>query len=248
MEHAQEREPLVGGAASDPAEASDNQFLKNASSAVRAGFIQKVYGVLFAQLLVTSVVAYPFVGVPSVKLWAQQQGFAMIVVCLVLNIAFLCTLSCRRDLARTVPTNYLLLFGFTATEGVLVGVICSVYTLNSILFAVAATSFLVGGLSCYAMYTKSDFTTMGPYLFAALLVLTIFGLFLAFFPIPFLQTVYCCIGILLFSFYLIYDTQLIMGKGELKLGIDDYILGALMLYVDIIQLFLYILQLFGNRS
>merc|ERR1719277_2100161 len=155
----------------------------------------------------------------------------MIVVCLVVNVAFLCTLTCRRgELARKVPTNYLLLFGFTATEGVLVGVICSVYTLNSILFAVAATSFLVGGLSCYAMYTKSDFTTMGPYLFAAMLVLMIFGLFLAFFPIPFLQTVYCCIGILLFSFYLIYDAQLIMGK--YKLGIDDYILGALMLYVD----------------
>merc|ERR1719277_622475 len=140
----------------------------------------------------------------------------MIVVCLVVNVAFLCTLTCRRgELARTVPTNYLLLFGFTATEGVLVGVICSVYTLNSILFAVAATSFLVGGLSCYAMYTNSDFTTMGPYLFAALLVLMIFGLFLAFFPI--LQTVFCCIGILLFSFYLIYDTQLIMGKVELML-------------------------------
>jgi len=248
MAHAQEREPLIGGAASDPAAAWENHFLKDASSQVRAGFIQKVYGILFAQLLVTAIVAYPFVGIPSVKLWAMQQGFAMIVVCLVLNIAFLCALSCCPDLARKVPTNYLLLFGFTATEGVLVGVICSVYTLNSILFAVAATSFLVGGLSCYAMYTKSDFTTMGPYLFAAMLVLAMFGLFLAFLPIPFLQTVHCCIGILLFSFYLIYDTQMIMGKGELALGIDDYILGAMMLYVDIVQLFLYILELFGDRG
>jgi len=246
MEHAQEREPLIGG--TDPAADSENQFLKDASTAVRAGFIQKVYGILFAQLLLTAIVAYPFVGIHSVKMWARQQGFPLLVVCLVLNIAFLCSLSCCQDLARKVPTNYLLLFGFTATEGVLVGVICSVYTINSILFAVAATSFLVGGLSCYAMYTKSDFTTMGPYLFAAMMVLMIFGLFLAFFPIPFLQTVYCCIGIMLFSFYLIYDTQLIMGKGELALGIDDYVLGALTLYMDIIQIFLYILQLLGNRD
>lgn len=48
--------------------------------------------------------------------------------------------------------------------------------------------------------------------------------------------------------YIIYDTQLILGKGEASLGIDDYIFAAMSLYIDIVQLFMYILQLLGNSD
>merc|ERR1712232_1125123 len=140
---------------------------------------------------------------------------------------------------RRFPDNYMLLFGFTLTEGVLVGVICSQYSQTSILYAVVATGLLVLGLTVFAMTTSSDFTGMGVYLFAASLVLLIFGLFLMIFHVPFLKTLYCCFGILLFSFYLIYDTQLIMGNKDLSIGIDDYVFAAFQLYIDIIQLFLF---------
>jgi protein lifeguard len=55
--------------------------------------------------------------------------------------------------------------------------------------------------------------------------------------------------LLLFSVYIVYDTQLIVGGEHRKLSfsIDDYAFAALMLYVDIIQLFLSILELFGER-
>merc|ERR1719245_1736700 len=167
---------------------------------------------------------------------------------MILNVAFLCALSCCPSNARTFPQNYIILGGFTVTEGVLVGVFCPLYTLSSILFAVLATAAIVGGLSCYAMITKRDFTGMGPYLFAACIVLIIFGIFAAFFPCPFMEKVYNCLGILLFSFYLIYDTQMIMGKGSLALSIDDYCMGALQLYIDIINIFLHILSLLGSRN
>merc|ERR1719453_205094 len=157
-----------------------------------------------------------------------------------------CPCGCQNNM-RIFPTNYLLLAGFTITEGMLVGVICSQYTLASVLAAVFATGILVLGLTVYAVTTKSDFTGMGGYIFAALLVLFIFGIFTMFMPFPFMETVYCCLGILVFSFYLIFDTQLIMGNGALKIGIDDYVFAALQLYIDIIQLFLYMLRLFGER-
>ena len=51
----------------------------------------------------------------------------------------------------------------------------------------------------------------------------------------------CALGVLLFGLYLIFDTQLILGKGRYSLSIDDYILGALVLYVDIIMIFIYLL-------
>jgi len=218
---------------------------------IRSGFITKVYGILTVQLVLTAVVAYPFVMEPSVKAWVRHGGFHLVIFATVLNIIFLCAMMCPcgcQDNMRKVPLNYFLLFGFTATEGFLVGVVCSVYTVQSVLLAMFATGLLVGGLTIYAMMTKTDFTGMGAYLFAAVLVLMIFGIFVMFFPFPFMHKVYCCCGILLFSIFLIYDTQMIMGKGELRIGIDDYVFAALQLYIDVIQLFLYILQLFGERD
>jgi len=224
-------------------------LLKDEPPEVRNGFITKVYGILSAQLLLTAAIAAPFVMNEAVKNWVHAQGRPILIAVLVLNIALLCGMNCCcQESMRRFPTNYILLFAFTATEGFLVGAICSVYTINSILVAVFATAFLVGALTLYAITTKSDFTGMGVYLFAAALVLMIFGIFCMFFASPLMHKIYCCIGILIFSFYLIYDTQMVMGKGELRLGIDDYVFGALQLYLDIIQLFLYILQLVGDRS
>ena len=60
-----------------------------------------------------------------------------------------------------------------------------------------------------------------------------------------MRLIYCLLGVILFSFYLIFDTQLILG-GEGKyasIGNDDYILAAMILYLDIINIFIYILQL-----
>jgi len=233
-----ETDPLMGGT-----------LLKDEPPEVRNGFIKKVYGILSAQLLLTAAIAAPFVLNEGVKKWVHTNGAPVLIAVTVLNIALLCGMTCCcQESMRTFPTNYILLFAFTATEGFLVGVICSMYTGSSVLFAVMATGFLVGGLTLFAITTKSDFTGMGVYLLAAVLVLSIFGIFSMFFSSQLMHNIYCCLGILVFSFYLIFDTQMIMGKGELRLGADDYVYGALQLYLDIIQLFLYILQLFGNRD
>jgi len=218
---------------------------------IRSGFITKVYGILTAQLLLTAVVATPFVTNESMRAFVRTHGLPLVILVSVLNIVFLfaltCPCGCEKNM-RTFPLNYLLLGGFTVTEGVLVGVCCTQYTVTSVLFAVVATAALVGGLSLYAVFTKTDFTGCGPYLFAACLVLMIFGLFTAFLPFPAMQKIYCCLGILLFSFFLIFDTQLILGNGQCAIGVDDYVFAALQLYIDIVQLFLYILQLFGDRD
>lgn len=218
---------------------------------VRAGFINKVYGILSAQLLLTAAVASPFVFSAAVKSFVKAWGFPLVIGITVVNILFLCFLicpcGCQKNM-RTFPQNYILLGGFTFTEGLLVGITCSFYTIDSVVFAVVATGVLVGALSAYAMFTKTDFTGMGPYLFAGMICLMIFGFFCMFLGGPLMHKIYCGIGILLFSFYLIYDTQMIMGNGELALGVDDYVFGALQLYMDIIQIFLYMLSLFGNRD
>lgn len=207
---------------------------------IRSGFVQKVYAILTAQLFLTALVASPFVLDPSVRMFAKSLGFPLVIAVTILNIIFLCLLicpcGCEKNM-KTYPTNYLLLGGFTVTEGILVGVVCVHYTIASVLFAVVATALLVAGLTLYAHFTETDFTDMGGYLFCGLLVLMVFGFFTMMVGGPIMHKVYCCLGIFLFSCFLIYDTQIIVKV----LTVDDYVFGALQLYIDIIQLFLYIL-------
>lgn len=65
-------------------------------------------------------------------------------------------------------------------------------------------------------------------------------------------TIYNVLGVLLYSLFLIIDTMMICSKGKgmsnRAISMDDYVIGALMLYLDIVMLFLYILRLFGGNS
>merc|ERR1712150_68117 len=106
------------------------------------------------------------------------------------------------------------------------------------------------GLTIFAVTTKTDFTGCGAYLYAFFLGLIVSSLVCAFIPFtPMAMKVQGAIGAILFSFYIVYDTQLIVGgKHEHQFGIDDYVFAALNIYLDIINLFIYLLQLFGSRD
>lgn len=215
--------------------------------AVRNGFIRKVYGILTAQLLLTTVIAFP-ISQMSPQWIEENREYATIamVVSLVLALSTICC----RNMAREVPYNYMFLLAFTICEAVLVGFICALYTAQSVLLAVALTAGIFFGLTAYAFTTKSDFTGMGPYLFGALLGLTLTSLLAVFFPFsPLMQTLQAGCGAMIFSMYIVYDTQLICGgKHQQQFGIDDYVFAALMIYLDIINLFLQLLELFGDRK
>jgi len=87
---------------------------------------------------------------------------------------------------------------------------------------------------------------MGGILIACMVVFLIFGIVAMFIKTKIITLVYASIGALLFSVYLIYDTQLMMG-GEHKYSIspEEYIFAALNLYLDIINIFMYILTIIG---
>lgn len=88
---------------------------------------------------------------------------------------------------------------------------------------------------------------MGGLLYVLLLVLVTFGIIAAIMHDKVLNIVYASLGALLFSFYLVFDTQLMIG-GDHKLSIspEEYIFAALNLYLDVVNLFLYILALVGR--
>jgi len=221
--------------------------VKDVSAEIRSGFIQKVYGILSVQLLLTGAIAAPIASMD--KAWvAQNQSLcqACMLISLVLVLGVSC---CCAEQARIYPQNYIFLLVVTVCEAVVVGFISAMYTAQSVMIAAFMTAGIFAGLTVYAMTTKTDFTGMGGYLVAAVMGLFVMSLVSMFFPGPMMQKVIGGFGAILFSFYIVYDTQLICGGQHKKhaFGVDDYVFAALNIYLDIINLFLYLLELFGER-
>ena len=111
----------------------------------------------------------------------------------------------------------------------------------------ALTATIAITLSLYAKFTKKDFTILRGALWMVSSSLMMFGIFAVIFRFSVLYIFFVWCVIIMFGFYILIDTQLIMGNGRYKLSEDDYIIGALILYFDIIVLFLYALRALGRR-
>jgi FtsH-binding integral membrane protein len=120
---------------------------------------------------------------------------------------------------------------------------------NIVLLAFGATMFITLGLSLFAIQTKWDFTGIGPYLSVILFGLIFLGFVQIFVHDKVINTVYSSIGAILFSFYIVYDTQLIVGgEHKNKIGTEEYVFATLSLYLDIVNIFLSLLGLIGHKK
>lgn len=113
--------------------------------------------------------------------------------------------------------------------------------------AVGICAVVCLGLTVFAFQTKWDFTAYGGVMFVCLIVLTLFGFLAMIYPGGIVRLMYSALGALMFSFYLVYDTQLMLG-GNHKFSIspEEYIFAALSIYLDIIQMFMHILVMIDN--
>ena len=97
------------------------------------------------------------------------------------------------------------------------------------------------------MNQVSTLSSLAGLLFVAGMAFFILSLFGLIFYDRIFQMMLATLGVFLFGVYLIFDTQLVMGGKRYQLSIDDFIVGALILYLDIIMIFLYLIQIFGGR-
>jgi hypothetical protein len=219
----------------------------------RVGFVRKVYGILSVQLLLTVLISAPF-AVQSTE-WVDSHAWVLY-VSLAAMISCMCVMMCCGQMLRSYPQNYIFLFVFTALMSVNVGFVSALYTWQSVTLAAGATMAIFLLLTCYAFFTTSDFTGYGPYLFTFLAVLSVFGLILSMLSlagieIKWLTMLYDVFGVMLFCFYIVFDTQMMMGDWgghKVQFSLDDYCFAALNLYLDIINLFLHLLSLLGSRK
>ena len=225
-----------------PTNLSDESEFKFSSPNIRLNFIRKVYLILSAQLIFTAgSITYTATNENSVVFFKNSIG--LLNVSLVVYLICTYSLFCYRSVARSVPINYILLA--ICTMAMSFSVCFSVAFAEPMLVLIAGvlTATVVVALTIYAFTTKTDFTLCGGLLFVCGL-LFIFGTLLGLLiPGKGYQILMSCLGCVLFGVYLIFDTQLVVGGKNYQLEIDDYVIGALCLYIDIVRLFLEILRL-----
>jgi hypothetical protein len=205
---------------------------------IRNAFVRKVYTILFAQLLGTTIVG-AYMQHAHASIWIQNNVWAFYTA----MIGSLVSLGLLWWKRHSHPTNMILLSVFTLFEAFTLGIVVGFYEQTVVLQAIIITLGVFLGLTLFTFQSKYDFSGMGSFLFAGLLVLLMAGVVGIF--IPFGKTmdlVYAVGGTLLFSGYIIYDTFLITKK----LSPDESIMAAISLYLDFINLFLSILRLLNN--
>lgn len=169
-----------------------------------------------------------------------------------LTLVSLIALVCFQPLRRRVPWNYLALAFFTGVMSLQVGCICAYWNLSVVLIAFAVTGAAVIGITLGALFIPWDFTKRGNAL--GMVSLVVFFVALATFLVGFFwisKWWYLALSVviaLLFAAWLWYDIQMIVGKGKYRMDPDEYIYGALTLYLDIVIMFLNILNIVGIAS
>lgn len=226
----------------DPESQVEVRGMAFSEESIRKAFVRKVYLILTVQLAITMAFISLFVYSESAKLWTVNNPWVMIVAFFTM-FTVLIIMACCGEMRRKTPHNFIFLALFTVAQGICLGLITTAYDSQEVLVAVGITCAICLGLTIFSLQTKWDFTMMGGFLFVALLVVFIFGIMVAFFPNKTANSIYSVCGALLFSLYLVYDTQIMLG-GSHKYSIspEEYIFAALNLYLDIINIFLFILR------
>ncbi|MBK1964753.1 BAX inhibitor (BI)-1 like protein (UPF0005 domain) [Campylobacter novaezeelandiae] len=205
-------------------------------------FIKQTYQLFAASLLAASVGAY--VGIFALaSFFIQSQATFWILF--IVEIGLLFALQWKK---REAPLNLILLFGFTFCSGLtLTPLLISVLALPTgaiiIAQAFALTTVAFGALSIFAMNTKKDFTTMGKALFIVLIVIVAASLLNIFIKSDIISLAISSIAAILFSFYILYDTQNII-RGNYETPIE----GAVALYLDFVNLFVSLLNILRSLN
>jgi FtsH-binding integral membrane protein len=216
-----------------------------------AAVLRRVYAWMALGLLITAVVA-AFVSVSPLSQVLAGQPLIFIGL-LIAELGLVIGLSW--GINRLSPALAMLLFFvYAALNGLTFSVLFMVYTLGSVAYTFFATAALFGAMSILGYTTKMDLSKVGSFLFMGLIGLIIAMLVNMFWANTALGWIVTFVGILLFLGLTVYDTQRIkrMTAAALQGGDENVqarmgILGALALYLDFINLFLFMLQLGGRR-
>lgn len=215
------------------------------------GFMPKVYAWLCAGLAVSATVSYYLLSTPGV-LNQMMSHFRLMIGLMLVMFGLIFYISSR---AATMSKASLVLsyISFAALQGVFLAPILLQYTGASIInvFVTAALMFL--GMAIYGAKTKADLSSLGNLLLMGLWGLIVSGFVNMFLQNSMLNLVTSAIGVGIFAMFIAYDVQMFRRLSQQAMmsaqDVNKFaILGALSLYMNMINLFLYLLRLFGEEK
>ena len=204
----------------------------NASVAQRMEFLKKVYGLLTLSLGTAVLGAMMGQG--------MSPGLMLPLFLVEIGLIFF-----AMAVRRKPVWNIVALFAFTSVSGLTLGPVMNVYNAGVIQEALVLTLLIFGALTMYVITSKKDFSFLGGFLVMGLVLVLVGSLLNIFlFQSPMGEFVIAGAGVLLFSGFILYDTSNILRNYE----VEDYTSATLALYLDIINLFLFLLRLLNNRN
>ena len=233
------------------------QEVYETSAASLNAFMVKVFGWLFAGLLLTAAASFLFIAALTDEnglargLFANPVFFFLMVI-----LEFVLVISLSRTLQKIKSSTAKLMYAaYAVVNGITLSYILLMYAGTAVTQAFLMAALFFGVMCLYGYLTKSDMTSLGKVLTAGLIVLVVAMMINMFIGSGALDYVVCLAGVALFVGLTAYDVQKIKNhyyhyaasSGE-EVASKTAIVGALTLYLDFINMFIFILRILGRRD
>ncbi|MBA2521935.1 MAG: Bax inhibitor-1/YccA family protein [Solirubrobacterales bacterium] len=214
----------------------------------RQSFLTSVFGWMFMGLALTAGIAAYVAASGDMLEWFDDHSFAYLGM-FVVEIGLVITISA--GINRMSASMAVFLFAlFAAVNGFTFSVIIEAYTTSSIAAAFGVSAGMFGGMAAYGYVTKRDLSSLGSILFMGLIGVIVGSVINLFWANSILYWFVTFAGVLIFCGLTAYDMQKLKGIGDSGIEGESAqkasILGALSLYLDFINMFLFMLRIFGS--
>jgi len=206
----------------------------------------RVYNHMFLAIITSGVVSYLVSSSPALMAFLFGTWVKWIVVFAPLVAVFGISIALNANPPKSLAM--LMLHGFAALMGLSLSTIFVIYTMGSIVSAFFGAGVLFGTMSIYGYFTKQSLDAWGKYLIVGLIAIVIASIVNIFIGSTMLQTVVSALAIIIFLGLTAYDTQQIREMVSENTSDAVEVSGALSLYLNFINLFISLLQLFGGKK
>lgn len=223
---------------------AENTLFRTASE-INSAMI-RVYNYMFMAVLISMVVGGLITSSPAAMAFFFTGWMKWVTIFAPLVAVIGITIALNADPPKQIAQ--LMLAGFSALMGLSFAAVFTVYTLGSIVSAFMGAAALFGTMSLYGYFTKRDLTSMGQFLFVGMIAILIASIINLFVGNTVVQMVISALAIIIFTGLTAYDTQKIREMLSLYGSDAQEVQGALTLYLDFVNIFLNLLQLFGGKK
>lgn len=214
-------------------------------------YISRTFGWMFVGLMITFVLAAALAATGAVYYLFAVPAIQYILLIAELAVVMIMSSNIQK---RSVGTTRMLFALYALINGMVFSFYFVVFDVVNLIFIFGLTALFFGAFALYGRVTKTDLSGLRPLLIGGLIFLVIAGLLTMFIDFSTLERAMCMVGIVVFLCFTAYDTQKIKANYEYFRADEEIlqkasIFSALQLYLDFINLFLYLLRFMGrNRS